>query len=223
MKKEFILLTVFLFSLFIFFESCVKKNVTNISENLRYQPTYSIPITTASFSINDYFENIDTLIPGYPDYLYYNDSLLPNYSKIVSFNKRVQFDFSSLGSWFNRVNYAMFRLNIDNGFPTEAVLQVYFADISQTPFDSLFIDGPLVIPPAEINASGKVIKSYRGQYDVELNDRQMSELGAVNYLFVTGGVKTTRQDMDTVRFYSGYRISVQVGLRAGIDVQTGNN
>ncbi len=222
MKKEFIFLIVFLFSIFMMLASCVKKSVTNISDNVRYQPTFSIPITTASFSINDYFENIDTVIPGYPDYVYYNDSLLPNYSKIITFNEGVQYDFSSLGSWINQLSYAMFRLNVDNGFPTEAVLQVYFADITQSPFDSLFTDGPLIIPPAEINANGKVTSSNRGQYDVELNNRQLNELGAVNYLIVKGGVYTTRQDIDTVKFYPGYRISVQIGLRAGLDVQTGN-
>ena len=139
MKKGYVIITILLFSFSILFEGCIKKNVTNISDNVHYQPTFSIPITTSSFSINNYFENIDTLIPGYSDFVYYNDSLLPNYSKSVSFNELVQFDFSSLGSWINHVNYAMFRLNITNGFPTEADFQVYFANNTQIPYAGILV------------------------------------------------------------------------------------
>jgi hypothetical protein len=223
MKKSSLIKAVFLFSFCIVtVESCIRKDVTNISDNLHYQPTFSAPITTSSFSINNYFENIDTLVPGYPDFVYYNDSLLPNYAKSVSFDEQVQFDFSSLGTWINQVNYAMFRLNITNGFPTEAALQVYFADNSQAVFDSLITSGPLSIPPGEISQNGKVIQPYQGQYDIELNELQLNELTDIRFFLTKGVVNTTRQDIDTVKFYPGYRLSMQIGLRLGLDVQTGN-
>ena len=48
-----IILTVFI--------SCIDENITNISDSLELNQSYSLPVGDVSYTINDYFATLDTL------------------------------------------------------------------------------------------------------------------------------------------------------------------
>ncbi|MBN2349309.1 MAG: hypothetical protein JXJ22_10750 [Bacteroidales bacterium] len=216
--NRFIYFWLLILSLFVF--SCVDENLTNISDNVQFKVTYSLPIGPLSYDINDYFESIDTLISGVLDSVEYEDSLLPNPQVYVEIYEYEHVDFSMMQNYLENAVYLMFRINLINRFPTPADLQVYFTDAFLNITDSLFAEGPWHIPPAETDDNGKIISPYSEQLDIEFDRDGIENLLFTQYLLINGRVYTVLDNVDAVKFYSDYNLAIQLGFRLGLELTT---
>ncbi len=201
----------------IFVAGCIDENITNVSENLEITSSYSLPIGYAEYDINEYLSALQLSPFPWPDSLYYNDTLYPNYLGYVEEFDIKEFDFSRLGENINMIESIMLRIIIDNGYPTQAMSQVYFADNPMTSYiDSAFSSGPHIIQPATIDDRGIVVEPYHEIFDVYMPERFVNNMAAIGQVSIYNRVYTTRDDMLHTRFYTDYRLKVHIGIRVGL-------
>ena len=140
---------------------------------------------------------------------------LPLYGSAMNFKLQDTIKFS-LGTDVNKLEWVLFKINTDNGFPVDAIQQIYFADSSGYKIDSL-------LPPLQQTiASGvvgsppdyKVISSTHKHIETKIYNDRLSKLGNVKKLLIFSHLATTNSGLDTVKFYSDYGIDVKIGIQA---------
>jgi hypothetical protein len=128
-----------------------------------------------------------------------------------------KFDFKDVVENIGDVQWAMFRLNVTNGFPTEVGVQVYFTDSVFNVVDSLFNETKEIIKSGAINSDGKVIQSTLKTTDVVFNRERFKKLSPVRYVLIRGHASTTNSGLTNVKVYSNYTVEAQVAVQVQID------
>jgi len=219
------------------FFSCIDENITNIAESVEINSSYSLPIGNILYSINDYFElldslNLDTLHldtlqldsiqPLFYGYVGFNDTVYMNLKYAVDTLILKEFDFSTLDEDLDKIKAITFVLIIDNDFPTETRAQVYLADESMTYIDSIFSDGPLVILPPDLDDEGIPLEHSHDIRIYPVSDSLIAggNLEDVRYILIFGYVKTIRSDVKISKFYSDYDLYIHIGARVELEYNT---
>lgn len=215
----------------ILFISCIDENITNISESIEINSSYSLPIGNVLYSINDYFEllkslNLDTIMPDTLqidtiqgsqgdslDLVGYNDTIYTNIKYVVDTLIYYEFDFSSLGDDLEKIKAITFVTIINNDFPTETKVQVYFAGEAMTIIDSLYSDGPYLISPPDLDNNGIPLDRPPEIVTTPVSDSVITHLPDIRQIIVYGYVKTLRPDINISKFYSYYILSVHIASR----------
>ncbi len=206
-----------LFILTFLFSGCIDENITHVSENLEITSSYSLPIGQAEYDINEYLNALKDSPFPWQDSLYYNDTLYPNYLEYVDEYDIKAFDFSRLGEELDMIESIMFRIIIDNGYPTKAISQVYFSDMAMAYIiDSVFAGGPHIIQPATIDDNGKVVEPYHEVFDVYMPQQFIDNMADIQHVSIFNRVYTVREDIFHTKFYSGYMFKVHIGIRVGL-------
>ncbi len=219
----------------ILFISCIDENITNISESIEINSSYSLPIGDVLYSINDYFDlldslgldtleldtlQLDSLRALYPGYVGYEDTVYVNIKYAVDTLLRKQFDFSSLGDDLDKIKAITFVLIIDNEFPTETHAQVYLADESMAFIDSIFSDGPLVILRPDLDNNGIPVDKPPDIRYYPVSESIIENLASINNIMIYGYVETLRSDVDISKFYSDYELYIHIGVRIELEYNT---
>lgn len=124
-------------------------------------------------------------------------------------------DMSDVFKNTDEIDWINFRLNIDNGMPTEVGTQVYFCDSLYNVIDSLFDPNNMqIIESGVLDAAGKVVQSTHKTTDVKYTKERIDPLENCKYIFVRGYLHTTDKASRLVRFYSNYDIRVKFGIQA---------
>lgn len=238
MKSRLIIWFILIFLIESLFISCIDRNITNISESLEINSSYSLPIGDVSYDINDYFEllkdlgldtiqpdtlQIDTIQSQYGDSLglvEYNDTLYENIRYVVDTLIYNQFDFGSLGNDLDKIKAVTFVSIINNDFPTETRLQVYFADGSLAIIDSLFSSGPYLFTPPELDNDGIPVDRPLDIVNTPVSEYVIENLAEIRYIIVNGYVKTLRPDINISKFYSYYILSIHIAVRIELEFNT---
>lgn len=231
MKYKLKIWIISIFTFNILLVSCIDENITNISESIEINSSYSLPIGNASYDINDYFEllkslNLDTIvpdtlqidtIPGPPGdslgLVGYNDTIYTNIKYVVDTLLYYGFDFSSLGDDLDKIKAITFVSIINNDFPTETKVQVYFAGEAMTIIDSLFSDGPYLISPPELDNEGIPVDRAPEIVITPVSDSVIARLHDIRQIIVNGYVKTIRPDVNISKFYSYYILYLHIAAR----------
>jgi hypothetical protein len=203
------------------FAGCIDENIFNVSTDIEITSGYSLPLGNVDYNINNYLEALDSINYPWPDSLYYNDTLYPNYLPFLDERDVKEFDFSRLSENLDLLEAVMFRLIIDNVYPTPALSQVYFTDGVFNYIDSAFADGPRLIPPAETNADGMVTEAYHEVVDITMSDTFLDNMENIRNIIIVSRIYTTRPDVRYVKFYSQYEFSVHIGTRIRLRYNTG--
>jgi hypothetical protein len=220
MNKLFQIRIIGVFLLAFTIAGCIDENIFKVSKDVEIAPSYSIPLGPVSFNINDYLESLDTISIPWPDSLYFNDTLLPNYQSMVIRDENKLYNFSQIAKNLDMVESVMFRLMFSNGYPTPAIIQVYFADDDHNRIDSVFADGPYLLEPAALDDSGLVTAPFQDIQDVYMSPEFMDALDEVCYIIIESTVYTTRPDIPQVKFYSGYAFNVNIAARIQLRFNT---
>jgi hypothetical protein len=200
---------------------CIDENILKVSKDIEITPSYSLPLGPLAYDINDYLESLDTVSYPWPDSLFYNGTLYPNPYPYLNQSGVNFFDFNSLSTDINRVENVMFRLIVSNGYPTITVTQIYFADDSQIPVDSVFTGGPHTLQPAAIDADGIVTAPYEEIVDVTMSPYFVQNIGNIRYIIIQSTIYTTRPDIPQVKFYSSYAYHLNIAIRIQLHLNTG--
>jgi hypothetical protein len=166
--------------------------------------------TTTNFITDDAFVEL------------YTELIMPLAGYISGFSIRDTLPFS-LGGTFEEVGKVALRSIITNGFPIEAHIQLYMADSNYIILDSIFKFDPLkpdlnqLIPPADIDANGKVNQSIHKKEkitDFVLEGNTASAFRKSSYIIVKADMKTTAASTQRfVKIYDDYEIGVQLGVK----------
>lgn len=106
------------------------------------------------------------------------------------------------------------RLNMENRFPIDASLQVYFLDENYVLKDSLLND-PNFIKSGELDPNGRVIKSTPTQNDIAANNQKIRNITASKFVVLKAVLQTKDgQQKKDVKIYVDNFIRVQMGIKA---------
>jgi hypothetical protein len=210
------------------FVACIDENIRNISKELEINSSYSIPIGDVTYSINEYFEmldfyGLDTIqaLPGDSiDLVEYEDSIYNNTRYVVDTLIYNEFDFSSLGDDLDKISAITFVSIINNDFPTETKIQVYFADESMSVIDSLFSGGPYSLPPPDLDNEGIPLDHPPDIIVTPVSEYLIENLSDVRRIITYGYVRTLRPDIDISKFYSYYLLTIHIAARIELEFNT---
>jgi len=121
----------------------------------------------------------------------------------------------------HNVEWVKFRLNILNGMPTEAGVQIYLTDTLYNIIDSIFTPQNMgIIASGILGGTGKVIAPTRKISDVMYYGSRLANLQNVKKALVRGSVHTSNMGATIVRFYSEYAIDVKMGVQVQAKINT---
>jgi hypothetical protein len=192
--------------------SCIDKDILNISDSLEINSRYSVPIGAHTNDINNYLESLDTLGPSSGDSLYYEDVLYPINEPYYSFTLLDSLNFNLIRDPAGKIKSVEFVILIANGYPTPAVVQVYFMSGS-TAVDSAFISGPRVINAALLNSDGIVTDPSESLLTVSMPPEFNDKLSSIQGVMVKGRIYLTRPDIRLVKFLHSYQFTIHIGAR----------
>ncbi len=134
--------------------------------------------------------------------------------------ERIQ-DFElDIDSTIDKVEYALFRINVDNGFPVDLGFQLYFEKDDGTLIDTMFED-QLTIESGELDANGKVIRAVNTIEDVKVTNEKYERLKTATKMRVRARLDTRTDgggNQDPVKFYSEYRMGLKIGVQTKLSI-----
>ena len=98
------------------------------------------------------------------------------------------------------------KLVVENGFPFEAGVQVYFLDQGGAVFDSLFVDGLQTIPAGTVDANGQVAFAGEGVVAAGFDQERLDKIRVLGTNAVIHFDMTTKPDGQAVKLYTNYGI-----------------
>lgn len=120
----------------------------------------------------------------------------------------------SLSQDVSLIEYVMFRLIIDNGFPVELGAQIRFMDENYNVLFSAFDQVTEVVPPAQVNADGVVNQRGYKITDIVIEDWQLDLLPQVEYLEIEGNTQTTNGPLGVVvKFFDWYNLKMKLSMQ----------
>lgn len=143
---------------------------------------------------------------------------LPLYGRAWDFRLQDTLDFS-FGDDVDILEWVLFKINTDNGFPVDASMQVYFADSNYTKIDSLLVPIQQVISSAAVGPPPdlKVISPTHKLTTTRIEHDRIIGLKNVKYLFIFAKLDTYDASNNTIiKMYSDYNLDVKIGMQAQI-------
>lgn len=123
----------------------------------------------------------------------------------------------------DELDYALFRLNILNGFPFNSEIQVYFTDENYVRIDSLItdnettvIEGAPVSGPPDYKVTGPASEIT----DVMVSSERFEKVKKSEFMLIKAKISTTEAKF--VKLYTSYSIGIKVGIIAGLNLKTEN-
>jgi len=192
--------------------SCFDRDILNISDSVEINSRYSVPVGTYDADINDYFEQLDTQGPSSGDSVYYEGILYPVNESYVDFSFSDSLTFNMIKDPEGKVRSVEFVFLVSNGYPTPAVVQVYFMS-GPAIIDSAFISGPRVINPGELNSEGIVSEPSLTMITIAMPADFNDKISSVRGIMVKGSLYLIRPDIHWVKFLNEYKCNLHIGAR----------
>ena len=198
--------------------SCYDKDFLDISDSVRWHPSFSLPVGSSTFEVNNFFASlIDTTILNALDSfpVEFNDSLMFVYQEKIPLEiDSLNYSFEDITDEYDKIDSMLFRVCVENGFPTNAEIQIYLADSADNIIDSLFtVPSSNFFPPAKFDADEKVIEPSIGTVDIPFNRERLDNVKNAKNILFNVNISVTNDDITTVKFYSSYNILVKLGVR----------
>ncbi len=107
------------------------------------------------------------------------------------------------------------RLNLENTFPIDVTMQVYFLDENLVVKDSLFGGTDDFVRSGVLDANGRVIAPTKTIKDIPANNEKIRNITASKYVVMRAGLQTKDgpQKRD-IKIYSDYYIKIKMGIKA---------
>jgi hypothetical protein len=120
----------------------------------------------------------------------------------------------NLGTDIDMIEYVMFRLIVDNGFPVQLGTQIKFMDENYNVLFLTFDGLEYLIQPALVDSNGKVYKKTKKINDITLTEAQIALLDQVKYLEIEGVAETLNGTSgQIVKLFDSYKIDVKLSVQ----------
>lgn len=142
---------------------------------------------------------------------------MPIYGSTSGFVIQDTIDFN-LQNTVEQLEWAEFNINISNGFPVNALVQLYFVDSLNVKVDSLFattdqmniIPGALTGPEPEVRVLAPAVKNTLIMIE---NQRVENLIGKANKIIIRSTLQTSHNGEKMVKFYSDYAMGIRLGIK----------
>lgn len=114
-----------------------------------------------------------------------------------------------------------FRLILDNGFPADAIVQVYMTDSLFQLTDSLFAEPSQIFTSGIIDQDGIVIQPTKTITDIKLSGESITNLTEASNLIIFVGMETTNgspPENQVIQIKDDYTLGFVLGLKAKVFV-----
>jgi hypothetical protein len=204
-------------------------------------PTSLGQTATTSLSINtSNTQNLNTIVSPTPKYFYLNASATANPSgntgvlNTVERNDRLSVRTElmlplegfahgfqvidtvnfSLTQDVSNIESVMFRLWVNNGFPTQFVTNIIFTDADYSPLFNVFSSPNDVISSALVDGNGKVNQKTEKITDIVLTPEQISKLGNAKHIIINGVAGTINGTSgQIVKFFESYTLDMKLSTQ----------
>jgi hypothetical protein len=142
---------------------------------------------------------------------------LPLDARLVDFTMGDTIPFEMISDTMNQVTSAELRLEIENGFPFDAITQLTFTDSLNTFEEHLFEQPGWVLKAGAINSSGIVSVPTISRLSVILTQEQLQRLrdNNVTKIVYKSNLNTVNSSLGQfIRIYSYYQLGVKIGIKA---------
>jgi hypothetical protein len=183
------------------FSSCLKEDLSNISDEFDWEPSLSISLSELNIGTDDT----------------YSGSFSNNF---VLFPFTIDADFSAIFSDIENVNELMLRFYVDNHFPASLQCYTFYVD-QDDEFRSYFLaENPINVEAAEIDSVGNVKQSTSLIYDEYLiqdgvGHQRLSEVKSIILYVILSDIDSSEAVFDQL---DNYHITVSLGIRAALDI-----
>ena len=217
LKKIFVYIVIVLS-----FVACNIKDVGNTEGPITYNPTFSFPIGTYNLTYDDIFANMDlppadTALADSLFLVWFEDNFYTDtigyYDTTITFN----FSFNFLAAEQEYIKSILFRINYLSELPSRSYMQVYFNGALGNRADSLFLDGPLMIEPADTNADGFVEHAELQQKDILFDESRLDLLLTTYQIELQVGIQTRKSDVEYFKYLARYKLYIQMGMRVELE------
>jgi hypothetical protein len=119
------------------------------------------------------------------------------------------------------IEFLEFRINTDNGFPVDGIMQLYFLDPNGVILDSVLIDPTLqVINAAPVGPAPdyRVTGSRQARVVARIEQPRLVNLEPTSQCVVWAKLWTVSNGTEIVKIYSDYFLDVRVGVHAKFNV-----
>ncbi len=189
----------------ILISGCVKEDLSKISDDFIWEPTFSFPISELDLGTDDY--------NGSQGFLgYYNTN------QEVLISEYTKFSFINITDNAEEVKELMFRFDIENNFPANLEIYGYYIDQSGNIIKSILQDPPLDINAAETDDDGSVIKSNSIIHDISLHEEDDELINSVRQILLIIYFKELDESPNVIQQIDNYNVDVSVGVRAALEV-----
>ena len=195
---------------------------------------------TNSFYFDKSNSNLQTLINSAPAYFVYDltagtNSPLPTYnfmsdSSVFKADLRIDLPLKGYASGFtiqdtidfslsdiDELTSASFRINVLNGFPMGATMQLYFVNENFMILDSLLGHSQnRLIEAAEVDNNGQVIAPTKRATDETFEGARMQHLFDARKILIKAIIQTTDAPSSMVEVYDNYILDFKIGVRTKI-------
>lgn len=187
----------------IFMASCVQNDYSKLSTGLVWHPNVSVPLGKSHFNA----ANIASL----------NISDEVQLPEEFSFSDTISFNFVEIFSFTEVINYVLFRVYIENGFPATLKTQVYFRNLSGGVYDSIFVNGPEIVDAAKVDESGKLQEIVVLSEDILKEGDAIEPLQDIRSIVIKVLAYDLSPSFALDENLEEYFINVEIGLQASIE------
>lgn len=146
---------------------------------------------------------------------------LPLYGRAWDFRLADTLDFEfGEDADMGMVEFMLFRVNTDNGFPVDGTMQVYFLDGGNNVLDSLLIPSQQVIAAAPVGPGPdyRVTGTVPARVETIIEQPRLSNLEPTKRIVVVARLATITNGTEIVKIYSDYFLDVRMAARAKFNV-----
>ncbi len=142
---------------------------------------------------------------------------MPISAKIPSFSlsDTLPFEFQNISDDLSLIEYVEFTFIINNGFPTSANSQIYFADRQYEYIDSLLRPDSRGISSGVLDEQGSVRESSESVIKIRIDQDLIREFENTEYIMFKTEISTGDKG-EWVKFYSDYYIELKAGIKAQV-------
>jgi len=195
--------------------SCMKDAPESLPDKLIWNPALAFPVGEESYGLNDVsgFDttllDLDT-ITGLPEWV---DQL------IVEMKRNLDFDLSSIQNNLDQIHWALFRVSFENEFPDVIFAQGYFKDEGENVIDSMFSEGPVAVPAANVAESGEVLQTGQAIQDAYFDHDRIAGLNDATHIALRAFFIVTDPDSALIPHYPDFAFNVHIGVMLDLTVE----
>ena len=141
---------------------------------------------------------------------------IPMYGSVSGFSIEDTLDFA-LDS-INILQSATLRAIIENEFPVDVDVQLYFVDENFAVIDSLFSNGERLVQSSTIDANGDLVSATTSENDIVVSEDKLNNLMNASKIILHASLETANGGTQDAKFYTHYEMNINLGIIATIQI-----